>query len=298
MAELPASLKPIKAYLELAKARAAEPVIAYHSRLFALQEAMAMRANIPKADMGFILNLMDSLEQEKKALGDLEDAGVLCENYAQDLFQKADDADRAGKSTLPTGKEFLQAAQLFEACKQFGELPSDILEKIKYAKWRFVEIAKATKERRAPAPPRGLEKQPDDESGAGDGGQGPSDAGGPLDMMPPAGVPPVMPPAVGGMDSFGGIPPAPDGGGAPPPDYFGLPPAPPPGGQPLPPNFDMPQPPSFSQLPAPPAVPGMVPGMGGMMPPPYAPPAAPGMPMPAGMPMPLGGCAEYPPAQS
>ena len=71
-ADLPASLKPIKAYLEQAKQRAADPVIAYHCRLYALQEAMAMRASIPKADMGFILGLMDSLEKEKAAqLSDL-----------------------------------------------------------------------------------------------------------------------------------------------------------------------------------------------------------------------------------
>ena len=159
MAELPASLKPIKAYIEQAKARAADPMIAYHCKLYALQEAMAMRASVPKADMGYILNLMDTLETEKAALGDLDDANVLCENYAQELFQKADDADRDGKSSLPVAKDFLAAAQIFEVCKQFGELPPDILEKIKYGKWRFVEICKATKEKRPPAPPRGLENQ-------------------------------------------------------------------------------------------------------------------------------------------
>ena len=108
--DLPASLKPIKAYLEQAKTRAGDPVIAYHCRLYALQEAMAMRASIPKADMGFSLGLMDSLEKEKASLGDLDDAGPVCENFAHELFQKADDADRAGQPTLLVAKDFLAAA--------------------------------------------------------------------------------------------------------------------------------------------------------------------------------------------
>merc|ERR1719482_2577335 len=85
----------------------------------------------------------------------------MVENAAQELFEKADDADRSGKYGLQTAKDFLASAQLFEVCKQFGELPSDILEKIKYGKWRFVEICKAAKERRPPAPPRGAEPNED-----------------------------------------------------------------------------------------------------------------------------------------
>lgn len=53
-----------------------------------------------------------------------------------------------------------------ETCKQFGEFPTDLAEKVKYAKWRFVEIAKATKEGRAPAPPRGTESLESPESEA------------------------------------------------------------------------------------------------------------------------------------
>ena len=134
--ELPASLKAVKPYLEQARLRVSEPVISYHCRLHALQEAMEMRSNIPKADMGFILALMDSLEKEKATVGEHDDASALCENFAQDLFQKADDADRAGQSTLNVAKDFLASAHLMEACKQFGELPADLVEKIKYAKWR------------------------------------------------------------------------------------------------------------------------------------------------------------------
>ena len=154
--DLPASLKPIKPYLEAAKRfKAADPVVAYHCRLFAMQEAMNMRAKIPKPDMGFVITLMDQLESEKAALGDLSNAAITVENFALTLFERADDADRSGKSTLPVAKDFLVSSQILETCRQFGELSEDLLEKIKYAKWRFVEIFKSTKEKRPPAPPRG-----------------------------------------------------------------------------------------------------------------------------------------------
>jgi len=97
---------------------------------------MKLRTSIPKADMSFILSLMDELEADKSGLGDLDDAGVQLENFGQDLFMRADDADRAGNSDLRTGKAFLVAAQVLECCKQFGELPADLSEKIKYAKVR------------------------------------------------------------------------------------------------------------------------------------------------------------------
>ena len=142
---VPISLKAIKPYLERAnELQSKDPVVAYHCRLYALQEAMRIRATLPKEDMGFVMGLMDTLEKQKSELGELDNPSVLVENFAQDLFQRADDADRAGQNDIRTGKAFLVASQLIEVCKQFEELPADLAEKAKYAKWRFVEIAKAT----------------------------------------------------------------------------------------------------------------------------------------------------------
>ena len=74
MAEVPASLKSIKKYLEQGKT-VDNPVVAYHCRLWALQQAIAMnqRSKLPKEDMGFIMTLMDEVEKEKGGL-DLDDA--------------------------------------------------------------------------------------------------------------------------------------------------------------------------------------------------------------------------------
>ena len=215
----PPSLKHIKKYLDEAKARQAQdPLVSYHLRLYALQEAMEVRSKIPKEDMTYILLLMDAAEAEKKALGAAAEQGEAdrqahVENFAHELFDKADDLDRNGQSTLATAKVFNSAHHVMEACKQFGgELPDDMREKIKYAKWRVVEIAKATKERRPPAPPRGLEGQ-----GAG-GDEGGDEGGGGDGFTPPPPPPPGNVPPTGP----GAAPPPPP----PPPDYMGLPPPP------------------------------------------------------------------------
>mmetsp|Transcript_2148 Transcript_2148/g.4481 ORF Transcript_2148/g.4481 Transcript_2148/m.4481 type:complete len:327 (-) Transcript_2148:492-1472(-) len=224
MSDFPPSLKPVKPYLDrAAELKEKDPIVSYHCRLYALQEAMHLRASIPKADMGFVLSLMDSVEQEKARLPELEDAQIHVENFGQELFIRADDADRAGRSDLRTGKAFLAAANVLETCKQFGELPADLAEKVKYAKFRFVEIAKATKEGRPPQPPRGTEPQPHQ----------PEPSAAALEALPPTyGSPaaPAMPP-VAEAASYMSLPPAEPNHDAL-PAYMGLPPAAP--AQPVP----------------------------------------------------------------
>ena len=281
---VPVSLKSVKPYIERAgELQAKDPIVAYHCRLYALQEAMKARASIPKEDMGFVITLMDALEKEKTAIGEMDSPSVLVENFAQDLFQRADDADRSGKYDMRTGKAYLVASQLIEVCKQFGELPPDLAEKAKYAKWRFVEIAKATKAGTTPPPPRGVDPEPEQPA---DPAQ--SDIPPPPEMPPdptPA-APPMMPPSQPGADPYG-LPaypppaapaapatPAPPAGGL--PSYMGLPMAPSaPGGAPTPPVYAPPPvpPAACSGYPsaappapyaAPPAAPGMPPAPGGM----------------------------------
>ena len=236
--DCPVSLKSVKPYLDRAsEVQAKDPIVAYHCRLFALQEAMKLRASVPKADMGFVLSLMDQCEKEKGALGEMDEPAITVENFAQDLFQRADDADRAGRSDLRTGKAFLAASHIFDVCKQFEELPADISEKAKYAKWRFVEIAKATKEGRPPAPPRGDPPAEADPP--------PPAEGAPPPPMPADAVPPAAPAYAA---------PPPPAGGAAPPAYMGLPAAPPPVGHQASPGMSaLPQAPQA--MPAVPAMP-------------------------------------------
>uniref|UniRef100_A0A7S0NUH5 Vta1/callose synthase N-terminal domain-containing protein n=1 Tax=Calcidiscus leptoporus TaxID=127549 RepID=A0A7S0NUH5_9EUKA len=244
--ELPISLKPVKPYLDrAAELKQKDPIVSYHCGFYALQEAMKLRANLPKADMGFVLSLMERLEQEKAQLPEIDDAAVHIENFGQELFMRADDADRAGRSNLNTGKAFLAAANVLETCKQFGDLPADLAEKVKYAKFRFVEIAKATKEGRAAAPPRGTEpSEPSEPSRASADETPPPAYGGPaMTAMPPppdAGAYMSLPPAdpaQGGLPSYMGLPPA-----APP--CAGVPPTVAPVSSPWLGNVGLPPPPS------------------------------------------------------
>ena len=76
--DVPASLKAIKPFIEQASnIHPRDPLVAYHVRLYALQQAMEMRAQLPKPDMGYVIGLMDQLEKEKAALGEIgEDAAA------------------------------------------------------------------------------------------------------------------------------------------------------------------------------------------------------------------------------
>lgn len=154
--DLPPSLKPIATYLQRAREIAPRaPVVAYYARLYALQLALELRPKMEKADMGTLLQLMDAMEEEKRRT-DLSQADVpsaLVEDFAQDLFARADEVDRAGVADMKVGRAFYAASVVIDVCRQFGELPADLHEKHKYARWRFVEISKATREGRAPAPP-------------------------------------------------------------------------------------------------------------------------------------------------
>jgi len=263
----PPSLKgKIVAYLNQAKERttAGDNTIAYYCKVHALSEAMAVRANIPKADMGYVIGLMDQVEAEKKGLSDLDDAQVLIENRAFELFDRADNADRANPTVprLQTAKDFYASATLLEVCKEFGELPEDLAEKIKYGKWRYVEICKAAKEKRAPAPPRGVDAE--DSSGAA-GAEGSSSAAAAEPVPPAAPSPgyvaessPYMPPT-SDATSYLDLPPA-----APPvPTAPTVPAAPPYVASSTPNSFDSPPAPP-THYPAPPAAPAA----------PVAPPAA------------------------
>lgn len=73
--EVPASLKSIKPFLEQGKLRAeSDPTLSYYCNLHALQEAMTLRAKMPKAEqpMAFIMGLMDKVEAQKAALPEVD----------------------------------------------------------------------------------------------------------------------------------------------------------------------------------------------------------------------------------
>lgn len=153
-AGVPPALKPINKFILKAKSlEKLEPVVSYHCRMYALETAMQLKSKEPAAK-GFMLGLMEALEKQKKSLPALskEDAKLRCETFALNVFAEADNEDRAGNATKKTAFTFQAATVFFEICKQFGELSSDIQEKLRYAQWKAVDISKAIKEGRTPVP--------------------------------------------------------------------------------------------------------------------------------------------------
>ncbi|GAA6046436.1 hypothetical protein JCM3770_004923 [Rhodotorula araucariae] len=170
-AAVPTSLKAVSPYLarahELAKA---EPVIAYWCTFYALQQAMSLGAKDPESQ-GFLLDLMDKLEETKaanlqnEAFTDDVAAAAYVENFGLKLFSQADNEDRRGKASRLTARKFLAAANFLELLAIFGEITSENRDKLKYAKWKATDIAKALREGRTPTPgPAGGLQDGDDEA--------------------------------------------------------------------------------------------------------------------------------------
>ncbi|KAI8902655.1 Vta1 like-domain-containing protein [Globomyces pollinis-pini] len=154
----PAELKFIITYLQRAKELdEKEPIISYYCRYYALKLAVEKGAKSKEAE-GYLLSLMDKVEKDKLKLIDLEAVKnetigyAHVENFALKIFLTADNEDRNGQATKKTARTFLAASIFLEVLKGFGdgEVDSDTIQKIKYAKFKVTDIMKALKEGRIP----------------------------------------------------------------------------------------------------------------------------------------------------
>ncbi|KAG6841765.1 hypothetical protein C0991_007094 [Blastosporella zonata] len=174
-----ATLKPITPFLQRAnEIRTQDPVMAYWCAYYAAQLGISLKANDP-ASRDVLFALLGFLERLKKEIGptdalDIESvSSAYAENFAFRVFGMADNEDRTGSATRATAKKFLAAAHFLEVLKIFTKdeisesveylafiTPSNpdhspivqTEEKIKYAKWKAADIAKAFREGRTPAP--------------------------------------------------------------------------------------------------------------------------------------------------
>lgn len=95
--------------------------------------------------------MMDLLELTKKTLKvNNETDGITCENYAYNIFTKADEEYRSGDSTKKTAQLFYAASTYYDVLEQFGPLDEELVEKRKYAKWKAADILKAIQAGRRP----------------------------------------------------------------------------------------------------------------------------------------------------
>ncbi|KAF8445600.1 Vta1 like-domain-containing protein [Boletus edulis BED1] len=155
-------LKSIAPYLHRAEELVErEPVVAYWCAYYAAQLGISLKTKDTNSNK-LLLGLLDALERLKKEIGptDIIDS----ENFALKVFQTADDEDRAGNATKSIAKKFLVAANFFEVLRVFPK--TDVSEssesKLKYAKWKAADIAKALREGRRPTPgPAGSQLDPE-----------------------------------------------------------------------------------------------------------------------------------------
>jgi len=163
---LPAELKRITPFIRRAeeldrdKSNAESRLVAYYCRQYAVHTGIALaQSPAGKTALGDILN---ELEKEKEAMSAFtrEESKFLCLQFAEKIFNKADEEDRAGKASKNTAKTFYAAASFLEILQQFynqgeeemEEEQGEISKKTKYAKWKATEILKAFKEGRTPTP--------------------------------------------------------------------------------------------------------------------------------------------------
>lgn len=137
-------------------------LIAYFCRQYAMELGIKLRENDSSNEAtDYLLSLMDRLENEKNKLPDFtqEEGKEICEDFAMEIFSKADDEDRAGVANKSTARTFYAAGTFFDILNQFGGISEDVVEKRRYCKYKAATILKAIKEGKTPTPgpPEGLD---------------------------------------------------------------------------------------------------------------------------------------------
>ncbi|DBA02957.1 TPA: hypothetical protein N0F65_005984, partial [Lagenidium giganteum] len=130
-------------------------LIAYFCRQYAMELGIKLRENDSSNEATeFLLGLMDRLEEDKSKLPAFtqEEGKEICEDFAREVFTKADDEDRAGNADKNTARTFYAAGTFFDILNQFGEISEELVEKRRYCKYKAATILKAIKDGVAPTP--------------------------------------------------------------------------------------------------------------------------------------------------
>lgn len=155
--DVPASLKSIKSYMQRAKeldgdtSNPDSKVVAYYCRTYAMEKAMKSGKDNEPDVKNFLLGLLTALEKDKLTIP-LEDRRMICEQFAFNVFQRADNEDRSGNATKVTAKTFYAAGTFLDILEQFGELDMEIQEKRRYAKFKAADIINAINSGVKPTP--------------------------------------------------------------------------------------------------------------------------------------------------
>lgn len=154
-ANIPAKLKTAdisRFALRASQLEKVKPVMAYWCEYFIVQQILTKSLhNADQECKEYTSNLMDKLEQIKAensnedAILDDVAARAYCEQFALDIFQKADNAVRSNKASAQTADTFRAAATFLDMLSIWGALEQEITAKSKFAKYHALRIAKALK---------------------------------------------------------------------------------------------------------------------------------------------------------
>ena len=154
----PAQLKAIQSYLKIAQdVERVDPIVSYWLRLHSTETALKIDRESPECKT-FLSALIMWLEKFKNSHKDSEAVTnqmvgqAHYENFALNLFNKADTLDRAGTANTNTVRMFFMAAILLEAAAVFNTITDDITQKAKYAKFKAAYIQKCLKSGQTPKP--------------------------------------------------------------------------------------------------------------------------------------------------
>lgn len=177
--KIPPELKKITQFVRRAEeldrdvSRPQSRLVAYYCRQHAVKTGIRL-SNSPAATE-CLGSLLTGLECEQEAVGVFSptESRFVCRNFALQVFDRADGADRAGGSDRSTAKTFYAAAVFLEVLQHFGEemgeeetgeSREEETNKRVYAKWKATEILKALKEGR-PVQPGGYNENANSEGG-------------------------------------------------------------------------------------------------------------------------------------
>uniref|UniRef100_K3WPP5 Vta1/callose synthase N-terminal domain-containing protein n=1 Tax=Globisporangium ultimum (strain ATCC 200006 / CBS 805.95 / DAOM BR144) TaxID=431595 RepID=K3WPP5_GLOUD len=161
MPKMPPSFKAVLPFIRRAEeldrdsTRPESKLIAYFCRQYAMELGIKVRENDTSNEATeYLLALMDRLENDKNKLPAFthDEGKEICEDFALEIFAKADDEDRAGNADKNTARTFYAAGTFFDILNQFGDISEAIVEKRRYCKYKAAMILKAIKEGRAPVP--------------------------------------------------------------------------------------------------------------------------------------------------
>ena len=141
-----------------------KPKVSFYLRQWICEQGLQATGGSHRSDemTKFLTEQVEWMESYKQTCSDrkLEEDVVEVEQFALEVFDRADRADRGGKATEKTAVTF-HAASIFISCLEtFAPLEEEMTKKARYCLWRAFEIRKALAEGRAPIPPPTLHPRP------------------------------------------------------------------------------------------------------------------------------------------